>query len=151
MLASHFFIVLDRDDVLALDRRVGLRDDHPDAGVDVVLPSGSISSTVVLSSVDDRLEQADGLVADLVGVLADGDVDVALREVVDGLLVEVEGDDGGLLAELGDLGDLGGDPRGVVRPEAEQDAEVGVLGDRDLDVRLGLVRVGLSSKISTAA
>ena len=50
-------------------------------------------------------------------------------EVGDGLLVEVEGDDGRLLAEVGDLGGLGGDPRGVVGVEAEHHAEVGELVD----------------------
>ena len=41
------------------------------------------------------------------------------------------------LRSSGNLLDLLGDPGRVVRPEAQEDAEVGILADRGLDVRLG--------------
>ena len=46
------------------------------------------------------------------------------------------------LPQVGELGDLLGDAVGVVRPEAEEDADVGILADRGLDVDLGLALVG---------
>ena len=74
----------------------------------------------LLVLVDVGLQQPHSQVAHLVGVLADGRVDRALRQVVDGELVEVEGDTVAFLRSSGNLDDLFGDEVGVVRPESEK-------------------------------
>ena len=69
-------------------------------------------------------------VAHLVGVLADRGVDRALGEILDGELVHVESHDGRLLPQLRELGDFLGDEVGVVRPESQEHADIGILADR---------------------
>src|SRR5207249_4717764 len=47
------------------------------------------------------------------------------------------GDDGDLLPQLGQLADFLRDEVSIVGPEAEEDADVGILADRRLDIDLG--------------
>ena len=137
-----FLHLVDVDHVVPFHRRVFAGHDHADTGVDAVGTGGEHLVDGLLVLVDIRLQQAHTEVAHLVRVLADGHIDRALGQVVDGRLVQVEGDNGDFLAKVGELGDLLGDEVSVVRPEAEINARLGILADRGLDVGLGPGLVG---------
>ena len=142
LLASHYFISLMSITLSPLTGESLLGHDHADAGVDGIGTAGEHLVDRLLVLVDERLEEPDAQVAHLVRVLTDGHVDRALGQVLAGQLVQVEGDDRRFLPQLGELGDLLGDEVGVVRPEAKEDAGVGILTDRGLDVDLGSALVG---------
>ena len=145
------FHLLDVDHVVALDRGILLRDDDPHARVDRIDATGEHLVDGLLVLLDERLEEPHAEVAHLVGVLADGGVDGALGEVLDGGLIQVEGDDRRFLPQLGELADLFGDEVGVIGPEAEEDADIGILVDRGLDVDWALLLSVSSSKTSMAS
>ena len=82
LLASQAFISLMSITLSPLTGRVLLGDDHPDAGVDRVGAAGEHLVDGLLVLLDERLEQPDAAVAHLVGVLADGGVDLARGDVL---------------------------------------------------------------------
>ncbi len=136
------FHLVDVDDVVAFYGRILLGDDDPHASVDRIDAAGKHFIDGLLLLLDKGFEQPHGAVSHFVGVLADRDIDLALSHILAGQLVQVEGDDGRLFPQFGELGDLVGDIVSVVRPEAQENAGVGILADRGLDVDLGSGRVG---------